>query len=72
MNYPEQVETIDELFDAGLVESMVRQKVGDTIDWGEGDCYVVTFVDGTTRRFYDSDELINFANNWLNFHNTKN
>ena len=62
-------ENWEEMLEEGFVQSMTR-KMPDGY-WNESSYYHVVFWDGTTRDFYDSCDILRFANCLLQFHRDK-
>lgn len=64
------VNNLDDAFDNCIITSMKRITPNGLVD--ETTHYRVKFFDGTTRDFYDSDELVRFICHWLAFLRDKN
>lgn len=59
------VNNLDDAFDNCIIRSMKRVTPNGLVD--ETAHYHVVLFDGTTRDFYDSDELVRFIRHWLDF-----
>lgn len=65
MDLNKTYDSIDEMIDDGFIQSMERMMPNET--WDECGFYRVTFYDGTSRDFYDSNEILRFADCLLQF-----
>lgn len=65
MDLNKTYDSIDEMIDDGFIQSMERMMPNGM--WDECGFYRVTFSDGTERDFYDSNEILRFADYLLQF-----
>lgn len=65
INRRPNLDCLEDVFDEGLIYSIKRHMPSGV--WDETSFYTVRFSDGTTRNFYEANDILAFANCLMDF-----